>query len=171
MSIRQRGTARAGPQRRWDVATLPLESAHADIEAGHTYSTFLWPLGSDRLAHVRVTVISATAITPTGHVGLVLLSPADDLRGLTRRELEVAGYLVDGCSNREIAHHLVLAPRTVATHVEHILAKFHVQTRTSAAVRACQEGLYVPVLAPDAPSGHHNPPGEPSLIEPRTQRL
>jgi DNA-binding CsgD family transcriptional regulator len=125
-----------------------LELARAAIRAGHLSTRFLWPSEADGIAHVRVTVIAAGAITPTAHVGMVLVSPAPDLRGLTPRELQVMGYLIDGCSNQEIAHHLVLASRTVATHVEHILVKLQASSRTSAAVQAFREGLYVPAWRP-----------------------
>jgi hypothetical protein len=39
---------------------------------------------------------------------------------------------------------LVVAPRTVAAHIEHILVKLVTPTRTLAAVRAERSGLYVP---------------------------
>jgi DNA-binding CsgD family transcriptional regulator len=70
--------------------------------------------------------------------------PATDLHGLTPREMEVLGLLVEGCSNQEIARTLVVAPRTVATHLEHVLGKLGAPTRTLAAVRAERDGLYVP---------------------------
>jgi DNA-binding NarL/FixJ family response regulator len=73
-----------------------------------------------------------------------LLSPATHLHGLTPRELEVLGLLVEGCSNQEIARALVVAPRTVAAHLEHVLVKLGAPTRTLAAVRAERDGLYVP---------------------------
>jgi DNA-binding NarL/FixJ family response regulator len=72
------------------------------------------------------------------------LSPVTDLHGLTPRELEVLGLLVEGCSNHEIARALVVAPRTVAAHLEHVLVKLSAPTRTLAAVRAERDGLYVP---------------------------
>lgn len=56
------------------------------------------------------------------------------------------GLVVDGCSNHEIARVLVVAPRTVAAHVEHLLVKLGAATRTLAAVRAEREGLYVPAV-------------------------
>jgi DNA-binding NarL/FixJ family response regulator len=67
-----------------------------------------------------------------------------DLHGLTQRELEVQGLLVEGYSNQEIARTLVVAPRTVAAHLEHVLGKLGAPTRTLAAVRAERDGLYVP---------------------------
>jgi DNA-binding NarL/FixJ family response regulator len=77
----------------------------------------------------------------------VLLSPAGPLRGLTPRELEVLGLIVEGRSNQEIAARLVVAPRTVAAHLEHILAKLDAPSRTLAAVRAERTGLFVPSAA------------------------
>jgi DNA-binding NarL/FixJ family response regulator len=67
-----------------------------------------------------------------------------DPQGLTPRELEVRGLIVEGCSNRQIACTLVVSRRTVAAHVEHIVAKLRAPTRTHAAVRAERAGLYVP---------------------------
>jgi DNA-binding CsgD family transcriptional regulator len=67
-----------------------------------------------------------------------------DLHGLTAREPEALGLIVDGCSNRQIARTLVISQRPVAAHVEHILAKPPAPTRTHAAVRAEGAGLYVP---------------------------
>ncbi|WP_327098183.1 LuxR C-terminal-related transcriptional regulator [Nocardia vinacea] len=55
---------------------------------------------------------------------------------LTPREKEVATLLADGLSNRAIAGKLVLSPRTVEAHVEHILAKLSVNSRTEAGLWA-----------------------------------
>ncbi|MDZ7917453.1 MAG: LuxR C-terminal-related transcriptional regulator [Rhodococcus sp. (in: high G+C Gram-positive bacteria)] len=61
--------------------------------------------------------------------------------GLTRRELDVLAILVTGASNAAIAQALSTSTRTVTTHVEHILAKLSVSTRTAAALVAEREGL------------------------------
>jgi len=47
---------------------------------------------------------------------------------LTAREVEVLGLLARGHPNREIARRLVVTPRTVATHIEHIYAKLDVSS-------------------------------------------
>jgi DNA-binding NarL/FixJ family response regulator len=93
-----------------------------------------------------VTVLESTDDVPSVLTGMLLLSPAGDLHGLTPRELEVLGLVVDGCSNQEIARELVVAPRTVAAHLEHILVKLQAPSRTLAAVRAERKGLYVPSM-------------------------
>jgi DNA-binding CsgD family transcriptional regulator len=123
-----------------------LDSARAAIASGHVYTSFLWPLGGPHAphGHARLTALASTDDVPAILTGAVLVSPAGDLRGLTPRELEVLGLVIDGLSNCEIARALVVAQRTVAAHVEHILAKLSAPTRTLAAVRADRDGLYVP---------------------------
>ena len=100
---------------------------------------------------MRVTVLASCEESPAGLLGAVVLSPATDLRGLTPRELEVLGLLVEGCSNLQIARALVVAPRTVAAHLEHVLCRLGAPPRTLAAVRAEREGLYVPVSPSPVP--------------------
>lgn len=41
-----------------------------------------------------------------------------------------------GRANREIAERLCITPRTVGTHIEHILAKLDLPNRAAAAARA-----------------------------------
>jgi non-specific serine/threonine protein kinase len=48
---------------------------------------------------------------------------------LTARELDVARLIGESLTNRQIAQRLVISRRTVATHVEHILAKLHLRSR------------------------------------------
>ena len=130
-----------------------VATARRQISTDNPYSSFLWPLG-DRHApvgYVRTTVMAAPGDVPSGMTAVVLLSPPPDLRGLTPRELEVLGLLVEGGSNQEIARTLVVARRTVAAHLEHILTKLGTQTRTLAAVRAERDGLYVPAPADEGP--------------------
>jgi len=126
-----------------------LCTARAAMRDGQVYTSFLWPRGGRHApdGHVRVTVLAGTDDVPRVLPGMVLLSPAGDLRGLTHRELEVLGLLIEGCANQEIARALVVSPRTVATHLEHILVKLEAPSRTLAAVRAERAGLYVPANA------------------------
>jgi DNA-binding CsgD family transcriptional regulator len=119
--------------------------ARAYLADGQVFASFLWPRGNpDPEQHVRVTVLASPAQAPLGVLGAVVLAPATDLRGLTPRELQVLGLVIEGWSNRQIAVALIVTPRTVATHLEHILAKLDAPTRTLAAVRAERQGLYVP---------------------------
>jgi HD-GYP domain-containing protein (c-di-GMP phosphodiesterase class II) len=61
--------------------------------------------------------------------------------GLTAREIEVLRLLARGLSNKEIAARLVISPKTVANHAEHIYAKIDAPTRTAAGLYAMQHGL------------------------------
>ena len=40
--------------------------------------------------------------------------------------------LAEGLSQREIAAHLVISPKTVGTHIEHVLRKLGVHSRAQA---------------------------------------
>ena len=64
-----------------------------------------------------------------------------DMR-LTRRESEVLENLVAGFDNEQIAARLMVSPRTVTTHVEHLLMKLGVHSRTQAIALAYREGLF-----------------------------
>jgi DNA-binding NarL/FixJ family response regulator len=54
----------------------------------------------------------------------------------TRREVEVLRLLAQGLSGRDVAERLVLSPKTVSTHIEHILDKLGVQNRAQAVALA-----------------------------------
>lgn len=61
--------------------------------------------------------------------------------GLTDRELEVIGLVVQGFSNRRIARSLVISERTAEAHVAHILAKLGLDSRVQIAVWGSEQGL------------------------------
>jgi predicted ATPase/DNA-binding CsgD family transcriptional regulator len=56
--------------------------------------------------------------------------------GLSARELEVAGLVAEGLSNKAIAARLYLSVRTVESHVRHALAKVGLDNRTQLATWA-----------------------------------
>ena len=58
----------------------------------------------------------------------------DHPHGLTARQADVLGLLVDGLTNKEIAQRLFLSERTVDHHVSAVLTKLGVQSRSEAAL-------------------------------------
>ncbi len=66
--------------------------------------------------------------------------PATSAPPLTPREREVLRRLSDGCSDRQIGDALGISRRTVHKHVEHLLAKLGVSSRTAAATWALRNG-------------------------------
>ncbi|MVO85378.1 LuxR family transcriptional regulator [Streptomyces sp. p1417] len=85
-----------------------------------------------------------TLLTETLAAALAAAVPAAHPRrpgGLSPREVEVLAELTAGRTNREIAERLYITPRTVGTHIEHILAKLDVPNRAAAAARAAAWGV------------------------------
>jgi DNA-binding NarL/FixJ family response regulator len=69
---------------------------------------------------------------------------------LTQREREVLALLADGLEQVEIANQLVITPKTVSKHVERILSKLGVHSRTQAVALALRGEI------PDAHTGAHD---------------
>ena len=64
--------------------------------------------------------------------------------GLTPRELEVVGCIVEGCSNRDIAKQFTLSEETVKLHLSNIFDKTGVSTRLELALFAIAHTLVQP---------------------------
>ena len=60
---------------------------------------------------------------------------------LTARESEVLRHLGQGLRNSEIARSMGIALKTVEVHVQHVLKKLGVRSRTQAALKALETGL------------------------------
>jgi HD-GYP domain-containing protein (c-di-GMP phosphodiesterase class II) len=77
----------------------------------------------------------------------------DGPAGLTAREVDVLRLAARGLSNKEVAERLVISPKTVGNHIEHIYTKIDASSRAAASLFAMQHGLLpeeefaAPVLA------------------------
>jgi branched-chain amino acid transport system substrate-binding protein len=118
-------------------APPPDEVLHSYIRAfsgcGAQAASFLWQ--SDLAGWFSIRLQS----TPGGEIRVA----ADQVslpHRLTSRELDVLTLMAIGLSNTEIGAVLVASPRTVSTHVEHILAKLGQASRTGAAAMAVERG-------------------------------
>ena len=67
---------------------------------------------------------------------------------LTRRESEVLSLLAQGLEQEDIASRRFIAPKTVGTHIEHILAKLGVRSRAQAVALAYRNDLVRPDARP-----------------------
>ena len=70
--------------------------------------------------------------------------PQHKTYGLTPRELEVVGCIVEGCSNRDIAKQFNLSEETVKRHLSNIFDKTGVSTRLELALFAIAHHLVTP---------------------------
>ncbi|MGY1901105.1 response regulator transcription factor [Nocardia gipuzkoensis] len=120
-----------GPKLAEDSALLQLLTR---LGGSWQRRSFLWPKRSGSCW--RITVVPCP-----GGVALVTAEAGPWPYGLTPRELEVLHLLTRGLSNPQIAQRLYVTVRTVATHVEHILAKLACSTRSQLVAMAVGQGL------------------------------
>jgi len=122
-------------QRTWEGTWVSVDLARLHLRSNR------------RADAARLAADARTAATALGAVAIV--AAAEDVlrlagRGadpepwapLTSREFEVARLIADGSTNGEIAEELSITRKTVASHVEHILAKLGVGRRAEIAVWA-----------------------------------
>jgi hypothetical protein len=123
-----------------------LRVAAARLGNGGSHATFLCPgNGSEAGAGlVRVTVLGCARPDLDHLLAAVTVSPPGPLRGLTRPQLRLLGLLIEGWPGPRIAAALGTTGHDVADRVGPILAAFNARDRTTAAVRADREGLYLP---------------------------
>lgn len=76
----------------------------------------------------------------------------DDDVNLSPREREILALLASGKTQREIAADLVLSPKTVATHIQHLLFKLGAHSRAQAVGMAYRLGLVEPDVRAHASS-------------------
>jgi hypothetical protein len=131
-----------------------LRVAAARLRAGCSHATFLCPASSSAAgaALVRVTVLGC-AMTHLDHLlAAVTVSPPGALRGLVHHQLQLLGLLIEGWSYPRIAAALDTTENDIADRFGPILAAFNAPDRTTAAVRADREGLYLLSMLGDLPA-------------------
>ncbi len=103
----------------------------------------LWPAGPDwyRVEVSRHHIAGGV----TAQASLVRAQPTSLPYGLSRRELDVLTRATMGQTNHAIACELFLSPRTVHSHIEHVLRKTGTSSRAEAAALAMRDGLLCPV--------------------------
>ncbi|SFM80098.1 regulatory protein, luxR family [Pseudonocardia ammonioxydans] len=114
----------------------PLARARLDLEAGlRALATGSRRAGVDLLRAARdaFTALGADPYRSRCEAALheAGLTPpdGDDALGLTPHERAVVALVVRGLTNREVAEHLFVTPRTVAYHLSNVYAKLGVTSR------------------------------------------
>lgn len=117
------------------AAVLPRDAAPERIAAA------AWAVGcglvvvdaslADRMSTDRRSADPISAVT----------APTEEGEPLTPREGEVLALIADGLSNRSIAKALGISAHTAKFHVNSLLSKLDVGTRTEAVVQAARRGL------------------------------
>ncbi len=81
-----------------------------------------------------------------------LPEPKARAEALTEREKEVLGYIAQGMNNNQIAEKMVVSRATVHSHVNRILSKLQLDSRTQAALYAVRSG-YITIGREDEGEG------------------
>jgi DNA-binding NarL/FixJ family response regulator len=135
-----------------DVPILAVSAAadHAEVLAAVRAGAAGYLVGGGGLAElvhaVRRTAAGEAVFSP-GLAEVVLeahgrsSAPAAAPARLTEREADVLRLVVEGLTARQIATRLVLSPRTVENHVQHVLRKLELNNRAALVRYAIENGL------------------------------
>lgn len=134
-------------------AALKLAGAAAEYEETHrthrpvALRVFLtkWLAAADRLPRAAELFAAGRQLSVDAALALAFeqraASELSKAGALTPREVQVAALVARGLSNREVAAKLYLSVRTVEVHVDHVLTKLGLRSRTQLAARAHEVGL------------------------------
>ncbi|MDA0596821.1 MAG: response regulator transcription factor [Chloroflexi bacterium] len=100
-------------------------------------------INSLRLLAAGQVVATGADVTTLAHVAIADTEPysAESVRLLSRREVQIAGLIADGGSNKKIASQLDLAEGTVKVHVRNIFVKLGISNRSELTSFAIRSGL------------------------------
>jgi non-specific serine/threonine protein kinase len=128
----------------WKTLRAPVQQGphYAEIRRSAA-GTCRQALGDERFGAARqrgldMSVAEAIAVARNETAPPGPPSARADPAPLTKREQEIAGLVAQGLSNREIAERLVLAKRTVDSHIEHIFNKLGFTSRAQIATWVTQ---------------------------------
>ncbi len=132
------------------IVVISTSETPADVSRAIACGARGYVLRSSRaeaLYHVLVLVLAGEVYVPPVVLARNGRPPADaswvngdGLAKLTPRERDVLRWLVEGCSNKEIAHELAIGEGTVKVHLKSVLRKLDVANRTQAAMLAVRQG-------------------------------
>jgi DNA-binding CsgD family transcriptional regulator len=128
-------------RRAWEGAWAGLDLARCALRANQLADAArLAVQARDEAIRIDSAPLRLAAEAVVGRSGR-LGEPAELWAPLTAREFEVARHVAAGLTNREIGAELDVAPKTVGSHVEHILAKLGVGRRAEIAAWVASVGV------------------------------
>jgi DNA-binding NarL/FixJ family response regulator len=123
-----------------------LERVEFAKTAAHEFEQLAWPLHRARALELCGESESESALNIYRECGaaadVVRLSSRKQSASasvLSKREVEVAGLVAEGNSNRAIAEKLVLSERTVENHIASVFSKLNVRSRAEIAAFVARE--------------------------------
>lgn len=132
------------------VALAAHGSSAQDLLAAGALGVLRRDVSTERLLRTLGTVKQGLAVidpvllddrSPAAAVPPARITADMDVEPLTARETEVLELVASGLSNKQIADELGISAHTVKFHVNAILGKLDVHSRTEAVVRAMQLGV------------------------------
>lgn len=129
------------------LALLKDEGQAAEAWAAGARGLLLGTLDPERLVSAMASVVrglvvmEAELVGSIGQMDTALLEMPHE--ALTAREMEVLQLVAEGLPNKIIAARLNITDHTVKFHVNAIMTKLGVQSRTEAVVRATKLGLII----------------------------
>ncbi len=128
------------------VALLPDETIAADVWTSGARGILPRAASAENLTAALAAVAHGLAVIDPVFADALLpaardQSPAPPIEALTPRELQVLRLMAEGQSNKAIARALGISEHTVKFHVNAILGKLNVSSRTEAVVHATRLGL------------------------------
>jgi DNA-binding NarL/FixJ family response regulator len=122
------------------VRGTPLDRASGLLLGADDY--LVKPIDSAELvARVRRSLRRSGTVAPNGNGNGNGNGHHHSDAKLSPRELQILELLAGGQSQKQIAAALVISPKTVGTHIQHVLAKLGVHSRAQAVSRAYHDGL------------------------------
>jgi non-specific serine/threonine protein kinase len=116
-------------RRRPEQERLDRDAAVARASLGDADFAAAWAAGQTLRDEQAVAEAQAVLAVLEAPAAPAATSPAPEMAILTPREQEVLALMCAHLQDKEIAERLFLSPRTVESHVSHILGKFGVSSR------------------------------------------
>ncbi len=129
------------PRREREASEYEASMTNLRTALGDAAFTAAHAAGARMTPHDLTSMIAALPRPST----LATKKPLDRIEAprprLSDRELDVLRLVAAGRSSREVADALFISPRTATTHVDHILGKLGVNSRSAAVAIAVRDGL------------------------------